>query len=362
MYSQFISRIKSFHTPLLLCSVLLAIAAATSLFDSSIFERTIVEIFIRIVLVVGLYIFIGNSGIMSFGHVGFMCIGAYAAAWQTVLPAMKNMMLPGLPSFLLDHALPVLPAAILSGLLVAVIALLVGLVIMRLTGIAASIATFAFLAVVNVVYSNWDSVTGGTSSVIGIPTYIDVWVAFGWVAVAVAIAAGYSASRYGLALRAVREEPAGAQGCGVNVFRARLIAFVLSGFVVGIAGVLDAHFLGVVNPDAYYLGKTFIALAMLVVGGIGSLSGAVCGVVSISVVMEILIRFEQGVVVGATKLSIPNGVQEIVIGIVMMLILIYRPSGLLGNRELRLPRFSRRADASAMSKELSKSIPAASGS
>jgi branched-chain amino acid transport system permease protein len=360
MHKPFASTIKSFHTPLLLCSLLFVVTIAVALFGTSAFERTVVEIFIRIILVVGLYIFIGNSGIMSFGHVGFMCIGAYAAAWQTVLPAIKNMMLSGLPSFLLEHTVPVFAAAILSGLLAAVVALLVGLIIMRLTGIAASIATFAFLAVVNVVYSNWDSITGGTSSVIGIPTYIDVWVAFGWAAAAVVIAAGYSASRFGLALRAVREEPAGAQACGVNVFRARLIAFVLSAFVVGIAGVLDAHFLGVVNPDAYYLGKTFIALAMLVVGGVGSLSGAVSGVVSISVLMELLIRLEQGIAVGATRLSIPNGVQEIAIGIAMMLILIYRPSGLMGARELRLPRFSRRADTSVSSKKLSQSISAAS--
>ncbi len=349
MRNGIVFRLQPFVTPLLLCAFLLALASVARLFGFSGFERTVVELLIRVTLVVGLYIFIGNSGVMSFGHVGFMCIGAYAAAWQTVLPAMKNMMLPGLPSFLLDYALPVLPAAILSGLLSAAVALLIGLLIMRLSGIAASIATFAFLAVVNVVYSNWDSVTGGTSSVIGIPTYIDVWVAFGWAAVAVAIAAGYSASRFGLALRAVREEPAGAQACGVNVFRARLIAFVVSAFVVGIAGVLDAHFLGVVNPDAYYLGKTFIALAMLVVGGVGSLSGAVVGVVSISALMEILIRFEQGLVIGGVRLSIPNGVQEIAIGVAMMLILIYRPSGLMGSREIRLPRFSRYLGASASS-------------
>lgn len=325
--------------PLLLCLLLLLMAAATSLLGSSGFERTLVEMFIRIVLVVGLFIFIGNSGIMSFGHVGFMCIGAYAAAWQTVLPAMKRMMLPGLPEFLLENTIPVLPAALLSGLLAAVVALLIGLVIMRLSGIAASIATFAFLAIINVVYSNWESVTGATSSVVGIPTYISLWVALGWAVAAILIAFGYSISRFGLGLRAVREEPAAAQACGINIFRERLIAFVVSAFVVGIAGVLDAHFLGVVNPDAFYLGKTFIALAMLVVGGVGSLSGAVFGVISISALMEILIRFEQGILIGGARLSIPNGVQEIAIGVAMMLILIYRPAGLMGSREIQLPPF-----------------------
>lgn len=341
MHQLRVSLLKQFQPSLLLCGILLALAAFVAVLGPGAFERTVIEMFIRIVLVVGLYIFIGNSGIISFGHIGFMCIGAYAAAWQTVMPAIKSMMLPGLPAFLIENTVPVLPAALVAALLAAISALLIGLVIMRLTGIAASIATFAFLAIVNVVYSNWDSVTGGTSSVIGIPTYIDVWVAFGWVAFAVAVAAAYSASRFGLALRAVRDELAGAQSCGVNVFAARLIAFVLSGFVVGIAGALDAHFLGVVNPDAYYLGKTFIALAMLVVGGVGTLSGAVCGVVTISALMEIFVHLEQGVTVGATTVSIPNGVQEIAIGIAMMLILIYRPAGLMGTRELCFPAVRR---------------------
>lgn len=342
MHQSRTSFLKQYYPPAVLCAILLAIAAATALGGAGAVERTVIELFIRIILVVGLYIFIGNSGVMSFGHIGFMCIGAYAAAWQTIMPAMKNMMLPGLPSFLLNQTVPVLPAAVMSGLLAALVALVTGLVIMRLTGIAASIATFAFLAIVNVVYSNWDSVTGGTSSLIGIPSYVDIWVAFGWTAFAIVAAAVYSTSRFGLALRAVRDEHAGAQSCGVNVFRERLVAYVLSAFVVAVAGVLDAHFLGVVNPDAYYLGKTFIALAMLVVGGVGSLSGAVCGVLVLSALMEALVRLEQGVTFGGTTFSIPSGVQEIAIGVGMMLILIYRPAGLIGSQELKAPRLFKR--------------------
>lgn len=335
--------LKQYYPPLFLCGILLAITVATVAGGHGAIERTVIELFIRIILVVGLYIFIGNSGVMSFGHIGFMCIGAYATAWQTIMPATKSMMLPGLPSFLLGQTVPELPAALLSGLLAALVALMSGLVIMRLSGIAASIATFAFLAIVNVVYSNWDSVTGGTSSLIGIPTYVDVWVAFGWAAFAILIAATYSTSRFGLALRAVRDEHAGAQSCGVNVFRERLIAYVLSAFVVGVAGVLDAHFLGVVNPDAYYLGKTFIALAMLVVGGVGSLSGAVCGVMALSALMEILVRLEQGISFGGTMFSISSGVQEIAIGVGMILILIYRPAGLIGSQEINIPQLFKRA-------------------
>ena len=130
-------------------------------------------------LVAGLYIFVGNSGVISFGHIGFMCIGAYAAAWFTIPPMMKQVSLPGLPDFLIQTQLPIFVSAAFAGLLAALFALIVGRILMRLSGIAASIATFAMLAVINVVYSNWDSVTGGTGSIVGIPFYTGIWTALG---------------------------------------------------------------------------------------------------------------------------------------------------------------------------------------
>jgi len=319
---------------MLLSLLLLAVAVAAALTGSEAVERTASEMFIRMVLVIGLYIFVGNSGVMSFGHVGFMCIGAYASAWQTLPVAMKQLVLPGLPQWLLDSSISPLPAAIFSALLVAVVALISGLVLMRLSGIAASIATFAFLAVVNVVYSNWDSVSAGTSSVVGIPVYANLWVTIAWAIVAIAIAFFYSVSRYGLALRAVREDPVAAQACGVWVYRERLVAYVLSAFVVGLAGVLYAHFLGVLNPDAFYLDNTFLALAMLVVGGVSSLSGAVVGVLSLSLLIELLVRMEDGVRFGETMLSLPGGAQEVLLGVAMILMLIFRPGGLMAGREI----------------------------
>ena len=103
---------------------------------------------------------------------------------------------------------------------------------------------------------------------------------------------------------------------------------------MGLGGALYAHSVGVVTPDTFYLGLTFTCLSMLVVGGMNSLSGAVLGVVVLSSIIQILRWFEKGVTVGGTTLSIPNGVQEIAIGAVMIGILMFRPSGLTRNREL----------------------------
>lgn len=324
---------RTVSTLIILILILVAIAVVTKLVGSRPFERTIVEMFIRVMLVAGLYIFVGNSGVISFGHIGFMCIGAYAAAWFTIPPMMKQVSLPGLPTFLIQTQLPIFVSAALAGLIAALFAAVIGRIIMRLSGIAASIATFAMLAVINVVYSNWDSVTGGTGSIVGIPFYTGIWTALGGAILVVVIAYLYQISRSGLALRAGRDETTAAAASGVNIVRERLIAFVISAFCIGIAGALYAHFLGVVNPDAFYLAATFITLSMLVVGGMNSLSGAVIGVIVISAIIQLLRWLEKGIDLGGATLAIPNGLQEITIGLVMIVILMFRPSGLTRNRE-----------------------------
>ncbi len=322
-------------TPLLLSLLLLALMLLAELFGAPALQRTLTETLIRLVVVVGLYLFIGNSGVMSFGHVAFMGVGAYVAAWTTMDPAIKQYVLPGLPEMLQAASLHWLMATLLAGLFTALAGLLCGALILRLTGIAASIASFALLAIFNVVYSNWDSVTAGTSSIVGIPTEVQLWQAGAFAIAAVLLAHFYSISRFGLALRSVREEPVASLSCGVNSYRQLLTAFVLSTFVCGVGGALDAQYLGVVNPDAYYLGRTFFCLAMLVVGGVSTLSGAVTGVLLLSALTELLNRLEAGLHIGALTLSIPTGAQEIVIGVLMIVVLIVRPKGLVGRREWR---------------------------
>ena len=155
---------RTIETPLLLLATVLFVVALTSAVGSEQISFTVTEMLVRMVIVVGIAVFIGNSGIISFGHIGFMCIGAYAAAWATIDPAWKQVMLTGLPDFLQSEQYPFPVVVLGAGLLAAAVALVIGSALMRLNGLAASIATFAFLAIVNSVYSNWDSVTGGTSS------------------------------------------------------------------------------------------------------------------------------------------------------------------------------------------------------
>ena len=325
---------RTISTPVILIIILAALALLAVFSGSRPFNQTIIEVFIRVILVVGLYVFIGNSGVMSFGHIGFTCLGAYMTAWLTIPPAMKKMALPGLPDLLLNTKQHYIVGLIAAAAFAALGAYIFGKILMRLSGIAASIATFAMLGLINQVYSNWENVTGATSSVVGIPINRNIWPYFICAVIVVLVAYLYSISRSGLALRSARDEATAAQASGVDITRERTIAFVLSGAIMGLGGALYAHSVGVVTPDTFYLVLTFTSLSMLVVGGMNSLSGAVLGVVVLSTIIQLLRWFETGVGVGSVTLSIPLGIQEIAIGVVMIVILMYRPSGLTRNQEL----------------------------
>lgn len=334
--ARFQTLISEYSTPFILIITLMIFAILVTVFGDKSLGRMAAQTLIRVVFVVGLWIFVGNSGIVSFGHVGFMAIGAYCSAWLTLRPQMKGMFLPDLWPFLANAEWHVFPAAVVSGLFAAFIGSILGAAILKLSGIAASIATFAFLAIVYTVYSSWEGVTGATSSVVGLTRYADQWVTLGWASLAIIIAFWYSKTGSGLALRASREDDVAANSCGINIYRHRLIALIISAFFSGVAGALFAHSLGVLNPNSFYLGLTFITLAMLVVGGIGSLSGAVIGVLTLSIIIEFLVRLEKGFDVAETTISIPTGAQEIIIGLIMIFTLILRPAGITSGRELRL--------------------------
>jgi branched-chain amino acid transport system permease protein len=289
---------------------------------------------IMMTVVIGLYIFIGNSGILSFGHSTFMIVSAYMSAWLTMSVMRKKIMLPNIWEGFGLLEMHVLPGAILAGLLSALLAMIVGIPLMRLSGIAAAIGTFAVFTIVTVVYNQWDSFTKGASTLIGLPTYVDLWTAFGFVAGALIIAHVYDRSKFGLQLRATREDLVAAKAAGVNFVLQRLIAFVVSAFVTGIGGVLYVHFTATITQaNLLYLNITFITIVMLLVGGMRSLTGAVVGVAAISVVSEGLRLAEKPI--GA------SGLGELGLAAFMLIVLALRPGGITGGKEVPLPAFLR---------------------
>lgn len=342
--------------PLVLTIVLLIIVVLVAAMGNKVLEFTVTSALIQMVLVIGLYVIIGNSGILVFGHVTYAMIGAYAVAWLTMSPFKKGFAL-SLPDYLADHSFPLFPSALVAVLLAGIAALVTGLPLTRLNGIAASIGTFTVLAIFNTVYSNWDSWTFGGSTLVGIPTYVNEWVALGWVVTALLVATVHHKSRFGLALRASRENEVAARATGINVPRQRLVAFVLSGMLMGVGGVLQAHFLGSIAVTGFWISSTFIVLAMLIIGGQRSLTGAVVGTVVVATLLEILRQFEIGFSVAGLPIQMPRGLRELSIAFLMLVILIVRNAGLTGGRSIPWP-FARSGKPSS---DLRAAAPMAAG-
>ncbi len=211
---------------------------------------------------------------------------------------------------------------------------------MRLSGLPAGIATFAVLGITYNVYRNWEKIGPAAQALNSVPEST-IWQLMAGVLISVVAAYAYQRSRFGRQLRATREDPAAAQASGIDVYRQRLVAFTLSGALAGFAGGLLVHELGSITTDQVYLELTFVTLAMLVVGGVGSLWGAVVGALLVSGADSFLGDAENTVHIGF-RLTLPEGSRLVLLGAIMALVLILRPSGLTGSREFSLSWLRRR--------------------
>jgi branched-chain amino acid transport system permease protein len=289
---------------------------------------------VMVAIVVALYVFVGNSGVISFGHVSFVAVGAYLAGIVTVDPQTKHFTMPSLFPVLLHAHISTVPSLALAAAIGGLYALLVGLPLMRLSGLPAGIATFAVLGITYNVLYYWQKVGPTAQTLSDIPE-VGRWTVAVGAAIATVVAYAYQRSRFGRLLRATREDPAAARASGISIYRQRLLGFTLSGALAGLAGGLYVHQLGLITPDLFYLDLTFVTLAMLVFGGVASLWGAVLGALAISALNSFLGDAENTVHIGF-NLTLPNGTRLVTIGAVMALVLILRPSGLTGGREFGL--------------------------
>jgi branched-chain amino acid transport system permease protein len=297
---------------------------------------------INAVMVVGLQLFIGNTGIVSFGHVAFMGLGAYAAGIVSVPGTLKSIVLPGLPHALATTEFGMLPSLLIGGLVAAVFAAVFGVALMRLSGAAASIATLGLLVIVNNILSNASEFTRGPQAFFGVTQTTN----FAWVflslIVVVALSAAFKWSPAGLRARAVRDAPAAAEASGVRRVTSRLWPFILSAFITGIGGALYAHYLTSFSPNGFYVAQIVGILAMAIIGGLNSISGALTGAVLISVLNEGLRRVETGVTIGSLHIGPAVGISQAVLGVVLIVVLRWRAGGLLESMELEFdPRPAR---------------------
>jgi branched-chain amino acid transport system permease protein len=325
--------------PLLAPCLLVTVVSLTASQGGEVLDRVVTTALINLVVVVGLYTFTGLTGVFSFGHPAFMAIGAYMAGIVTVDPITKPFLLPRLPEFLANTNLDPVSATLLGGLVAAGFAAILAIPLMRLSGISASLVTLGVLFVTYTVARQWIAITNGTAGLSGIKPSLDVGTALLTALVVLAVAYVFQQSSIGLQLRASREDEIAAGSVGIAVARRRGIAFVLSAFITGMAGGMYAAFIGGLTPEAFFLPLAFLSIAMLVIGGRTSLAGAVVGTVVIAAVSELLRRIEAGV-------DRP-GLSQVVLGLVMLLILVRRPDGITGGREIPWPGRRRGTEARA---------------
>ena len=324
--------------PELLVPALLVLGAALlGLEVSSYLQAYFIDTLVKVAIVVALYVFIGNSGVLSFGHVSFVALGAWTAGVLTVPADQKGAIMPGLAHFLLTASAGNIASLAAAAGVGAIAAFVVGLPLMRLSGLAAGIATFAVLEITNNVLTYNQSIGPGQNAFSSVPQTTGIWQATIGALICVGVAFLYRRSRFGRMLRATREDPAAAAAAGISIYRQRLLAFVISGGLAGLAGGIYIHLLPL-QAAGLSLNLTFITLAMLVVGGSGSLFGAVAGALAVNGLYSFLSAATNGVDVFGWNLTVPQSTAEIAVGALMAVVLILRPAGLSGGRELSLPR------------------------
>jgi len=298
------------------------------------YARIINLIGINITLAVSLNLINGLAGQFSIGHAGFMAVGGYTATYLTVSSGSKIAALFG--RTLTDpvgSSLVMVPSLVAGALAAAVAGLLVGIPSLRLKGDYLAIVTLGFGEIIRVVILNIPAVGGATGFTDAIPITNFFWI-FAVAIFTIVITRNIAGSTFGRALFAIRSDEIAAEAMGIDTTRYKVLAFVISAALAGVAGGLSGQlFANPLNPQNLNFVKSIEVIVMIVLGGIGSITGAVLGATTLTILPEALRSFDQ---------QFP-GLRMVVYSLLLILLMIFRPQGLLGRREFSWRMF-RRAD------------------
>jgi branched-chain amino acid transport system permease protein len=299
----------------------------------------VTQMLVNTIIVMGLQVFIGNTGILSFGHMGFATVAGYTVAVLSI-PASRKLgtefvpgFIPDAPWGLADTELSPTMATIVALAVVLGVGFFVGLAVTRAGGIAATMITLALLFVVHEVSLNWTDLTDGGGGLSFIPRMEGRTSIYVWLVVAVVGARLFRESRWGRLAQAGREDEVAAAASGINVQLPWMVAFMGSILLVAIGASLRVQVLGSMSPIVFFFDFTLLTLAMLIVGGRNSVTGAVVGVVIITAGTEITRSLADDPVAGMGWLLKP-GLSDIFLGGSMLGFMLLRPHGLLRDREL----------------------------
>ncbi|WP_042198444.1 branched-chain amino acid ABC transporter permease [Paenibacillus camerounensis] len=265
---------------------------------------------VNVMLAVSLNLINGITGQFSIGHAGFMSVGAYTSAILT-----------------LDYDVPFVLAIIAGGIVAAVFGVLIGMPTLRLNGDYLAIATLGFGEIIRIVLLNTEYV-GGASGLSGIPAKTTWTIIFFFTLFTVILINNFIRSTHGRACLAIRENEIAAEAMGINTTLYKVIAFTIGALFAGMAGGLSAHTFYVITPGSFNFLKSFEILVMVVLGGLGSTAGSIVGAVFVTLLYTYLREFPEW--------------RMIIYSIVLILMMIFRPSGLLGKTKINFGKLGKK--------------------
>ncbi len=281
---------------------------------SNYFSGIIINTCIMIIMATSLNIVAGFLGEMALGHAGFMAIGAYTSA--VISMAMKGMNLPG--------TLVLIISGICGGLLAAVLGALVSLPSMRLRGDYLGIVTIGFAEIIRIFFINFQY-TGGSAGLTGIKRLTTMSNAYWIMAVVVALIYTLGVSRYGRAIMSIREDEIASEASGISTTFYKVFAFSISSFFAGIGGALYAHYQGYLDPNKFQFMFSIEMFVIVVLGGLGSVTGSVVAAIVLTVLPELLRQF--------------SAYRLLVYSIALIIMMIFRPQGIFGRYEFSMTKF-----------------------
>ncbi|MBN2395302.1 MAG: branched-chain amino acid ABC transporter permease [Candidatus Atribacteria bacterium] len=290
---------------------------------------------IYVTLGVSLNLIYGFTGQFSLGHAGFMAIGAYVTT-LFVLPSYYKEMIfilePLVWPFTIIRA-PFIVALFLGGLFAAAAAFIIGLPVLRLKGDYLGIATLGFAEIIRIIANNLPQVTNGALGIKGIPEYTNLWWSVGVAVFTIYIIKGLISSSYGRALMAIRENEIAAEVIGINLTYHKVMSFTISAFFAGVAGGLFACLLTTIDPKAFMFIMTFNILIVVVMGGLGSITGTVIAAFLFNFLLEYLRPIEAGFEIGPVSMPAIPGLRMVTFSVLLLIIILYKQKGLLGGLE-----------------------------
>ncbi|MDO5718643.1 MAG: branched-chain amino acid ABC transporter permease [Tissierellia bacterium] len=268
----------------------------------------LILIAINIILAVSLNVTVGCLGQITLGHAGFMSVGAYTAALFT-----KSGIIPGIPGYIIG--------IILGGIVAGFIGIIVGVPALRLRGDYLAIITLAFGEIIRVLIEYFQF-TGGAQGLVGIPIYQNFTIIYLVMVISVAAMFSIMTSRHGRAVLAIREDEIASDAAGINTTFYKSFAFTVSAIFAGVAGALYAHHLGVLGAKQFDYNYSIAILVMVVLGGMGSFTGATLSAIVLTVLPEALRGFDD--------------YRMIIYSLILIIMMLFRPTGLLGRKEFEL--------------------------